>query len=150
MAASAFHGWTGRVEELEEDELSDWIPSVTVVRGNAEEAIAHQVAVGGCGHATASVRAAVVEFTSAYPALLRIFGGDAAYGGVSEARGRLALWRLLRVLAGSTDPVDVGGFVARIRCVTWQDPCDEIWYLHLAIEDPDCGMTWVLDGQDFD
>ncbi|WP_216899862.1 hypothetical protein [Nocardia alni] len=124
---------------------------MTSVDGVVEEAVAHQVAVGGCGHSTDTVQAAEVEFAEVYPALLTILGGAAAYGGaVSESLGRLRVWRLLSALAGSATVEDIDGFVARIRCLTWSDPCDEIWYLHLAVEDPVRRVSWVLDGQDFD
>lgn len=37
-----------------------------------------------------------------------------------------------------------------MNCVVWQEPDDEIWYLHLAMEDPAQGTAWVLTGNDFD
>jgi hypothetical protein len=40
--------------------------------------------------------------------------------------------------------------VARLRCAAWRHPDDEFVFIHLAIEDPLSGLTWVLDGQAFD
>jgi len=151
LPATHFQGRTGKVESLGAYGLSGWIEWVTTVYGTAEQAAAHQIEVGGCGHPTSEVRAAIVDFASAYPALLGIFGGAAVYGGrVSESLGRLKVWRLLGELADSNVTADITSFVDRTRCVTWHHPCDEIWYLHLAMEDPSRGISWVLDGQDFD
>ncbi|MET7748771.1 hypothetical protein [Micromonospora sp. NPDC005367] len=50
----------------------------------------------------------------------------------------------------ATDPHCTTAFVERLHCVAWQESDDEIWYLHLAMEDPDQGSAWVLTGNDFD
>src|SRR5690606_38094830 len=120
LHAAPFQGAAGAVEELADGELSDWIDCVTTVHGTAEEAVAHRVATGGCGHRESAVHAAVIDFGLVYPTLLSVFGGDAAYGGgASESLGRLRLWRLLGVLAGSAAVQEVNGFVDRVRCLTW-------------------------------
>ncbi|MEU6583346.1 hypothetical protein [Nocardia sp. NPDC046763] len=150
LSANVFDGLVGTVESLGDYELSGWIRSVPIVLGTAEQAIAHHLEVGGCGHSKSTVPAAVVEFANAYPSLVRVFGGAGAYGTVSESLGRLRVWRLLSVMIGSTSVAEINDLVDRTRCVAWQDPCDEIWYLHLALEDPLQGLTWVLDGQSFD
>ncbi|MGW4634660.1 hypothetical protein [Nocardia sp. NPDC004415] len=122
----------------------------TVVRGTVEDAIAYQLTINDWEPPGGPAEAAVVELADAYPALLNLLGGDGAFGRGSESAGRLRLWRLLHAMAGSTDVDDINEFVARTRCMTWRDWSDDIWYLHLAIEDPAQGISWVLDGQDFD
>ncbi|QKG24353.1 hypothetical protein [Actinomadura verrucosospora] len=124
---------------------SHWIKGPITVHGTAWEAAARVMAADQYG--------ASVDFVNAYPALLAVAGGNAAYGQWSEARGRIAAWRLLARIGGLAEPVDIealAGVVARLRCVAWRQPDDEIWFVHLAIEDPLSGTTWVLDGQDFD
>ncbi|MFC9963995.1 hypothetical protein ACFVH4_07090 [Nocardia ignorata] len=126
------------------------IDQITVVRGTAEEAIAHHLTINEWEQPEEPAEAAVVDFSEAYPALVCLLGGERAYGRASESHGRLRLWRLLHSMAGSTDIDDINDFVARIRCMTWRDWSDDIWYIHLAIEDPVQRTAWVLDGQDFD
>ncbi|MFF2082757.1 hypothetical protein ACFVVM_03240 [Nocardia sp. NPDC058176] len=126
------------------------INQITVVRGTAEEAIAHQLTINEWEQPEEPADAAMVDFSDAYPALLSILGGEGAFGRASESEGRLKLWRLLYLMAGSTDVDDINDFVARIRCMTWRDWSDDIWYMHLAVEDPAQRTAWVLDGQDFD
>lgn len=126
------------------------IDHITVVRGTAEEAIAHQLTINDWEQPEVPAQAATVDFSDAYPALLSVLGGDGAFGRASESEGRLRLWRLLYSMAGSTDLDDINDFVARVRCMTWRDLSDDIWYIHLAIEDPTQRTTWILDGQDFD
>ncbi len=53
-------------------------------------------------------------------------------------------------MSGSTEVDEINDFVARTHCMTWLDWSDDIWYIHLAIEDPTQRTAWVLDGQDFD
>ncbi|MEU1430306.1 hypothetical protein ABZ412_24820 [Nocardia sp. NPDC005746] len=151
LPTGQFRGRIRQLEEVGAFALSNWLERVTVVHGTAEQAAAHRFEVAGCGDLEDGVPAAVVDFASAYPALVGILRGEQAYcATVSEALGRLKLWRLLSVLAGSPLASDITSFVDRVRCVTWHDPCDESLYLHLAIEDPVQGISWALDGQDFD
>ncbi|MFD6391897.1 hypothetical protein [Nocardia sp. NPDC060259] len=126
------------------------INQITVVRGTAEEAIAHQLTINDWEQPEEPAQAAMVDFSEAYPALLCLLGGEGAFRRASESEGRLRLWRLLYLMAGSTDVDDINDFVARIRCMTWRDWSDDIWYMHLAVEDPAQRTAWVLDGQDFD
>ncbi|WP_278262204.1 hypothetical protein [Nocardia sp. AG03] len=97
-----------------------------------------------------TAEAAVVDFSDAYSALLCLLGGEGAFGRASESQGRLRLWRLLHLMSGSTEVDEINDFVARTHCMTWLDWSDDIWYIHLAIEDPTQRTAWVLDGQDFD
>ncbi|MBO2461366.1 hypothetical protein [Actinomadura violacea] len=130
---------------------SHWIEGPITVHGTAWEAAARVMAAAP--GSPADQYGAPIDFVDAYPALLAVAGGNAAYGQWSEARGRIAVWRLLARIGGLAEPVDIGalaGVVARLRCVAWRRPDDEIWFIHLAIEDPLSGLTWVLDGQDFD
>ncbi|MEE3922552.1 hypothetical protein V2I01_42125 [Micromonospora sp. BRA006-A] len=41
----------------------------------------------------------------------------------------------------SAGPDSVSALVERLHCVAWQEPDDEIWYLHLAMEDPAQGIA---------
>ncbi|MFD1374336.1 hypothetical protein ACFQ5G_54175 [Actinoplanes sichuanensis] len=89
-------------------------------------------------------RAAEVPFARAYPHLLHLatgFGPYAVAEGGGQATGRLAVWRVLRLMAGG-DPVPA--FVARLRCVTWRRPGEHLCYLYLAMEDPAQGLTWAI------
>lgn len=119
--------------------------------GTAEQAVANHIELVGGDDVDGGVHVAVVDFARVYPALVGIFGGEQAYcAAPSAALGRLAVWRLLSVLAGSAEPAEITALVDRGRCLTWHDPGDELYYLHLVIEDPLRGVSWVLDGQDFD
>ncbi|MEU8119409.1 hypothetical protein AB0C21_11955 [Spirillospora sp. NPDC049024] len=128
-----------------------WLEPPITVRGTAWEGAAF--AMSTWPEPPAEPYGAPTEFAAAYPDLVGMAGGGAAYGQWSEARGRVAIWRLLARIGGLAEPVDVAAIadvVARLRCVTWRRPDDDIWFMHLAIEDPLSGLTWVLDGQDFD
>ncbi|MGQ5262827.1 hypothetical protein ACTWLT_18975 [Micromonospora sp. ZYX-F-536] len=95
-----------------------------------------------------------VRFADVYSALVHLATGDGAYARrTGQALGRTVLWRALggmAEVAPATDPHSVTAFVERLNCVAWQEPDDEIWYLHLAMEDPEQGIAWVLTGNDFD
>ncbi|GGO18502.1 DUF6183 family protein [Micromonospora parathelypteridis] len=95
-----------------------------------------------------------VPFADVYSSLVHLATGDGPYARrTGQALGRTALWRALAAMAGVTpaaDPHSVTALVERLHCVTWQEPDDEIWYLHLAMEDPEQGIAWVLTGNDFD
>ncbi|SCF25536.1 hypothetical protein GA0074696_3823 [Micromonospora purpureochromogenes] len=95
-----------------------------------------------------------VLFADVYPSLVHLAAGERAYQRrTGQALGRAALWKALAAMAGLTPPADpeiVTAFVERLHCVAWQEPDDEIWYLHLAMEDPEQGIAWVLTGNDFD
>jgi hypothetical protein len=70
-----------------------------------------------------------------------------------EAYGRESLWRALAAMAGAapTDFDSVNAFVQRLRCVAWAEPDPRmLYYIHLAIEDAEQSVTWVLDGQERD
>ncbi|MER7444470.1 hypothetical protein [Micromonospora avicenniae] len=95
-----------------------------------------------------------VRFADIYPNLVHLATGEGAYTRrTGQALGRTALWKALAAMAGVTpaaDPHCITAFVERLHCVAWQEPDDEIWYLHLAMEDPEQGIAWVLTGNDFD
>jgi hypothetical protein len=97
---------------------------------------------------------AETPFELACPELLLAASGSAAYTGtVSESQGRIRLWRLLAEIGDLSEPHHppaVDALVASLRCVTWHEPTDEIWYLHLAVENPARDLTWVLNGADYD
>ncbi|MFJ8041864.1 hypothetical protein ACIRBX_15335 [Kitasatospora sp. NPDC096147] len=90
-----------------------------------------------------------VSFGAVYPALLQAATERPWQG---SAEGRLALWRLLAAMTGA-DTVsvpEVNALVARLRCFTWQEPDDELRFLHLALEDPATGLSWALSGARYD
>ena len=92
---------------------------------------------------------AEVAFDVVYPELVQYGSGESAYGwNRGKAIGRLAAWRALAAMAGAANSVNA--LVERLRCVTWEEHDDEIWYLHVAMEDPAQGITWTLSGQTFD
>ncbi|MFJ8582368.1 hypothetical protein [Micromonospora sp. NPDC093277] len=95
-----------------------------------------------------------VRFADTYSSLVHLATGGGAYARrTGQAIGRTALWKALAAMAETTptaDPHSVTAFVERLLCVAWQEPDDEIWYLHLAMEDPEQGIAWVLTGNDFD
>ncbi|MFE3205706.1 hypothetical protein [Embleya sp. NPDC059237] len=65
----------------------------------------------------------------------------------------MSLWYALTAMAGlphGAPPQHVTAMVDRLRCVGWGEPDDELWFVHIAMEDPEQGITWVLNGQDFD
>ncbi|WP_035796174.1 hypothetical protein [Kitasatospora mediocidica] len=138
--------------------LSSWL-STRCLRGSAPDAAAllapsGSLATGG-----------YIPFALAYPALVRAASGAGAYGEPGgAARGRIAVWEALGAMAdpsaslrpGGTPTVpscsadEVDALVARMRCFTWCDPADEIWHLHLALEDPATGLAWAVSGSDYD
>ncbi|MFI5493270.1 hypothetical protein [Actinoplanes sp. NPDC051859] len=92
-------------------------------------------------------RATEVPFALAYGHLVHLstgIGPSATTNYAGQALGRLALWRVLRVMAGG-DPVPA--FVERLRCVTWRRPTEYSNYLHLAMEDPIQRTTWALTAE---
>ncbi len=97
-------------------------------------------------------RGAQFSFAAAYPSLVHLATGVLADArGTGQALGRAAVWRALAAMAGSTRPAGpepIGALVERLRCVGWREPRDRLLYVHLAMEDPEQGLTWVLDGQD--
>ncbi len=117
------------------------------VEGTAEQAIRalgpHRVRLAGVDTATA----------------LQLMAFAGASGGAFGRRrgtpaGRTAGWWALATLAGLDDdwPVDgdeLGAALQRLRWVVW-DPGDQIggWALHLAVEDPEIGMAWVVSAVD--
>lgn len=130
---------------------SYWLEGPITVRGTAWEAAARVISAGE--EPPADPYGAPVEFVTAWADLLAAVGGSGFYAQWSEARGRVAVWRLLARIGGLTEPLDVAAItdvVSRLRCVAWRHPDDEAVFIHLAIEDPLSGLTWVLDGQAFD
>ncbi|MEV8093001.1 hypothetical protein [Kitasatospora sp. NPDC085879] len=117
--------------------LAPWLTTVCV-RGTAPDAAA-QLAPGR------RVLAGHLPFAAAYPALVQAASGAR---GLGTAHGRLAVWHLLAGMAGAARPVpaEVDALVARLRCLAWSEPRDELWYLHLALEDPATGLAWALSG----
>jgi hypothetical protein len=129
--------------------LCGWLDA-RCVRGTAPEAAALFAPADRGGPVTAGY----LPFTAAYPALVRAGSGAGAYGrSGGAARGRLALWRALTAMAdpaGQCTAAEVDALVARMRCFTWCGPADEIWHLHLALEDPATGLAWAVSGCDYD
>lgn len=69
------------------------------------------------------------------------------------AHGRLALWRALTAMAGADGPngpdrAEVDALVARMRCFTWHEPAAGLRHLHVALEDPACGLSWAVSGSE--
>jgi hypothetical protein len=129
--------------------LCEWL-SARCVRGTAPQAAALFASAESGG----VVNGGYLPFAAAYPALVRAGTGAGAYGrSGGAARGRLAVWRALAAMAdpaGECTAAEVDALVARMRCFTWCAPADEIWYLHLALEDPATGLAWALSGSDYD
>ncbi|MFI9272803.1 hypothetical protein ACIGXM_19065 [Kitasatospora sp. NPDC052896] len=130
--------------------LSGWV-TVRCLRGTAPEAAALLApAPAGAGPATGGY----LPFATAYPALVRAAAGAGAHARPrGTARGRLAVWRALALIAdpsGCCPVEEVDALVARMRCFTWCDPADEIYHLHLALEDPATGLAWAVSGSDYD
>ncbi|WP_431681647.1 hypothetical protein [Kitasatospora sp. KL5] len=117
--------------------LAPWLQAVCV-RGTAPDAAA-RLAPGR------SAFAGHLPFAAAYPALVQAASGLPALG---SAHGRLAVWRLLTAMTGARRPApaEVDALVGRLRCLTWADPRDELWHLHLALEDPATGLAWAVTG----
>jgi len=117
--------------------LADWV-AVACVRGPASDAAA-RLAGGG------AVTAGYVPFAAVYPALVQLASSRPGQG---AAEGRLAVWRLLAAMTGeprvAVRPIEQ--LVARLRCFTWCEGSDELWYVHLALEDPATGLAWALSG----
>jgi hypothetical protein len=89
-------------------------------------------------------RAAEVPFARAYPHLVHLATGAGPYAvphETGQALGRLALWRVLRLMSGG---VPVPDLVPRLRCVTWRRPAEHSYYLNLAMQDPLQGITWAV------
>lgn len=117
--------------------LAPWLQAVCV-RGTAPDAAAQ----------LAPQRSAVaghLPFGAVYPALVQAGSG---LPGLGSAHGRLAVWRLLGAMTGASRPAvaEVNALVARLRCLAWADPEDELWYLHVALEDPATGLAWAVSG----
>ncbi|MGW2250478.1 hypothetical protein ACWCXH_09785 [Kitasatospora sp. NPDC001660] len=120
-------------------ELVDWA-EVACVRGQAPQAAAHLAR-------SALVTGGYLPFALAVPALVQAGAVDPARG---AAHGRLALWRALGSMAGVDGPdrSEVNALVARMRCFTWCEPADGLRHLHVALEDPACGLAWAISGSE--
>ncbi|MFE9424913.1 hypothetical protein ACFYNO_18285 [Kitasatospora sp. NPDC006697] len=129
--------------------LCDWL-DVRCARGTAAQAAALLCPAARSGPVTGGY----LPFAAVYPALVRAGSGAGAHRRSSgAARGRLAVWRALAAIAdpgGRATAAEVDALVARMRCFTWCEPADEIWHLHLALEDPASGLAWVVSGCDYD
>ncbi|GAA1948500.1 hypothetical protein [Kitasatospora viridis] len=127
--------------------LGDWLDARCTM-GTAPQAAALLCPAARTGPVTAGY----LPFAAAYPALVRVGSGVGAHGrSQGAARGRLAVWRVLAAMAdplGRCGPAEVDALVARMRCFTWCEPADEIWHLHLALEDPASGLAWAVSGRD--
>ncbi|WP_158319455.1 hypothetical protein [Actinoplanes xinjiangensis] len=131
-------------------------PAVPVLNGlnDPHKPIKAYAVQGTAWEAAASVaadretcRAAEVPFARAYPHLVHLATGTGPYAmphDTGQAMGRLAVWRVLRMMAGE-DPVPA--FVERLRCVTWRRPAEYSNFLHLAMEDPARGITWAVTAE---
>ncbi|GAA2993312.1 hypothetical protein GCM10020229_02250 [Kitasatospora albolonga] len=89
-----------------------------------------------------------LPFGAVYPALVQA-ASDRLWQGCAE--GRLAVWRILAAMTGeeagcALSVAEVNALVSRLRCFTWYEPDDELRFLHLALEDPATGLSWVLSG----
>ncbi|GAB2730890.1 hypothetical protein [Kitasatospora kifunensis] len=129
--------------------LCGWLDA-RCLRGTAPQAAALLAPAALRAEATAGY----LPFAAAYPALVRAGSGAGAYGrSGGAARGRLALWRALAAMAdpaGYCTIAELLALVARLRCFTWCEPADEVWHLHLALEDPATGLAWAVSGCDYD
>ncbi|GAA2247166.1 MULTISPECIES: hypothetical protein [Kitasatospora] len=120
---------------------------------------AREGGTGGRRVARSRVTGGHIPFCAAYPALVQAASGSPALG---SADGRLALWRVLSAMTGETrlplpggavagvDVPEVNALIARLRCFTWCEPADEVWYVHLAVEDPATGLAWAVSGAEVD
>lgn len=144
------------------------VPPELAASSGAADAYAFQgtawQAVATVASDRAGVRGADVAFEDAYPSLVHLATGLTAYGSLDgqeqrfscstgQALGRKSLWRALSAMAGSARPADVErvtAFVQRLRCVGWQEPDDRLYFVHLAMEDPEQSTTWVLHGSSND
>ncbi|MGW4378251.1 hypothetical protein [Kitasatospora sp. NPDC004531] len=121
--------------------LADWTTAVCV-RGRATDAAA-QLAAGP------DVIGGQLPFAALYPALVHLASARPHRG---AAQGRLAVWQLLTTMAAEAAPPasTVDALVARLHCLTWTEPGDELRHLHLALEDPATGLAWALSGSTSD
>ncbi|WP_327066001.1 hypothetical protein OG500_09125 [Kitasatospora sp. NBC_01250] len=129
--------------------LCGWLDA-RCLRGTAPQAAALLAPAALRAEATAGY----LPFAAAYPALVRAGSGAGAYGrSGGAARGRLAVWQALAAMAdpaGHCTLAELLALVARLRCFTWCEPADEVWHLHLALEDPATGLAWAVSGGDYD
>jgi len=143
----------GPAETALEHLVHDWGNVATVtVAGTA----LHAVAALHAGAGTTHVQGSHLPAGEVFPALIGPARGDGphtTYRGT--AVGRLLVWRALAAMAdvapGDYLPVDeITAFVDRCRWFTWAAPDDEIWHLHIAVDDPARGRAWALSAQAFD
>ncbi|MFJ9604992.1 hypothetical protein ACIRS1_01385 [Kitasatospora sp. NPDC101176] len=122
--------------------LADWA-EVVCVRGPAPQAAAQLAR-------TARVTGGYLPFALAYPALVQAAAAGRERG---SAHGRLALWRALAAMAGvdgldGPERAEVDALVARMRCFVWLEPAAGLRHLHVALEDPACGLAWAVSGSE--
>jgi hypothetical protein len=131
-------------------EASNAAVTTGAVRGTAEAAVA------ALGHEE-------VAWRDVAPAegLLRLAWAGASGGAHGRRRGaaagRFSAWWALAALAGlaSNDaewpppPDELGEAAAALRWAVWAPPGPRLgWSLHLAVEDPDDGLAWVIGAAD--
>ncbi|MFI9784206.1 hypothetical protein ACIHEI_11990 [Kitasatospora sp. NPDC051984] len=114
--------------------LSGWTTAVCV-RGRATDAAA-QLAAGP------DVTGGQLPFAALYPALVHLASARPDLG---AAQGRLAVRELLTAMSGP-GAAGVDALVARLHCLAWTEPGDDLRHLHLALEDPATGLAWALSG----
>ncbi|MFD0398167.1 hypothetical protein ACFVHI_08800 [Kitasatospora sp. NPDC127121] len=122
--------------------LADWA-EVVCVRGPAPQAAAQLAR-------RSRVTGGYLPFALVYPALVQAAVVDRGRG---SAHGRLALWRALVAMAGAEgtdgpDRAEVDALVARMRCFIWHEPAAGLRHLHVALEDPACGLAWAVSGSE--
>ncbi|MER7752153.1 hypothetical protein [Kitasatospora sp. NPDC097643] len=126
--------------------LAPWA-EVACVRGPAPQAAAQLARGTRVAGGFTRVTGGYVPFALVYPALVQAAAVDRAHG---SAHGRLALWRALAAMAGAGGPdrAEVNALVARMRCFTWLEPAAGLRHLHVALEDPACGLAWAVRGSE--
>ncbi len=131
---------------------SDGVVEVGAVHGRAEVAIAAVAAVGGAG---GPVRAAEVAPSQALAAMAWAGASGGAHGRRRGAAvGRFGAWWALAAVAGLLDdwpvpPEQLGDAAAELRWLIWEPAVfSGGWSLHLAVEDPEDNLAWVIAATD--
>ncbi|MCB9792702.1 MAG: hypothetical protein H6741_08215 [Alphaproteobacteria bacterium] len=127
--------------------LAHWgMVQAGTLRGRAEQVAAALI--------TPPAHVRDITATQAMRHLYLAAGGDGAYSRWRGlAVGRVRVWRALTELLSKPEVVDaeaLDAFLRRCRWLGWTQRDDEIWYLHLAFEDPETGRAWGLSGGSWD